>query len=344
MAKKRIVVIGGGTGSHTVLSGLKRMDCDLTAVVAMSDDGGSSGRLRDELGQLPLGDVRQCLVALAGDDIDSERLRRLFDHRFEDGEGLKGHSFGNLLLSALTEITGSADAAIREASRMLRIRGTVLPVTLSDSTLKARLKDGSVIEGESCIDQRQGNSRVPISRVYLEPEASAYPPVLDAIAKADAVVIGPGDIYTSILPNLLVKGVAEAVRATEGLKIHVCNLMTKPGESDGFQASDFLRLLSLYLYAERPVDYLLANDAAFPEQVRQRYASNGQHPVEVDDEGCRRYAREIVRRPMIGEGCYARHNPCLLAEAIMGIVESDDGLEAGAEESQGKELSACVLS
>ncbi len=344
MAKKRIVVIGGGTGSHTVLSGLKRMDCDLTAVVAMSDDGGSSGRLRDELGQLPLGDVRQCLVALAGDDIDSERLRRLFDHRFEDGEGLKGHSFGNLLLSALTEITGSAEAAIREASRMLRIRGTVLPVTLSDSTLKARLKDGSIIEGESCIDQRRENSRVPISRVYLEPEASAYPPVLDAIAKADAVVIGPGDIYTSILPNLLVAGVAEAVRATEGLKIHVCNLMTKPGESDGFQASDFLRLLSLYLDAERPVDYLLANDAAFPEQVRLRYASNGQHPVEVDDDECRRYAREIVRRPMIGEGRYARHNPTLLAEAIMGIAESDDGPEADAEESQGKELPACVLS
>ncbi len=344
MAKRRIVVIGGGTGSHTVLTGLKRMDCDLTSVVTMSDDGGSSGRLRDELGQLPLGDVRQCLVALADDGVDSERMRRLFNHRFADGEGLKGHSFGNLLLSALTEITGSADAAIREASEMLRVRGTVLPVTLSDSTLKAQLEDGSVIEGESCIDRRRENSHVPIERVYLEPAASVYPPVLDAIAKTDAVVIGPGDIYTSILPNLLVEGVAEAVRATKGVKIHVCNLMTKPGESDGFRASDFLRLLGLYLDVDRPVDYLLANYAAFPEQVRQRYASNGQHPVEVDVEECRRHAREVVTRPMIGEGCYARHDPSLLAEAIMSIVESDDGPESGAKESQGKELSACVLS
>ena len=344
MAKKRIVVIGGGTGSHTVLSGLKRMDCDLIAVVAMSDDGGSSGRIREELGQLPPGDVRQCLVALADDDTTSEILKRLFSHRFADGKSLKGHSLGNLLLSALTEITGSADAAIREASRMLRIRGTVLPVTLSDSTLKARLEDGSVIEGESCIDQRRRNAHLPISRVYLEPGAKAYPPVLEAIADANAVVIGPGDIYTSILPNLLVEGVAEAVKAAGGVKIHVCNLMTKPGESDGFRASDFLRLLGTYLSVERPVDYLLANDAAFPESVRKRYELNGQHPVEVDEERCGVYAREVVKRPMIGEGSYARHNPSSLAEAIMAIVDPDDGMETGVGGSEEKETTACIIS
>ena len=233
MGKKRIVVIGGGTGSHTVLSGLKSKNCDLTSVVAMSDDGGSSGRLRDELGQLPMGDVRQCLVALADDDSDSENLKRLFNYRFAAGKGLEGHSLGNLLLSALNEISGSADAAVREASRMLRIRGTVLPVTLSDSTLKAQLEDGSVIEGESCIDRRCGNAHSPISRVYLEPAAVAYSPVLDAIARADAVVIGPGDIYTSVLPNFLVEGVAEAVRESPATKIHVCNLMTKPGRATG---------------------------------------------------------------------------------------------------------------
>ena len=344
MAKKRIVVIGGGTGSHTVLSGLKRMDCDLTAVVAMSDDGGSSGRLRDELGQLPPGDVRQCLVALAGEHPASEGLKRLFSYRFTEGNGLKGHSLGNLLLSALTEITGSADDAIREASWMLRIRGTVLPVTLSDSTLKARLEDGSVIEGESCIDRRCGNTHLPISRVYLEPGAKAYPPVLEAIAEADAVVIGPGDIYTSILPNLLVEGVAEAVKESPAVKIHVCNLMTKPGESDGFRASDFLRLLGLYMDVEKPVDYLLANDAAFPESVRLRYELNGQHPVEIDAEKCGRYAGEVVKRPMIGEGSYARHHPSSLAKAIMAIVDSDDGLKAGEGRSQEKEMTACATS
>lgn len=338
------MVIGGGTGSHTVLSGLKRMDCDLTAVVAMSDDGGSSGRLREELGQLPPGDVRQCLVALAGEDSASESLTRLFSHRFAEGKGLKGHSLGNLLLSALTEITGSADAAIREASRMLRIRGTVLPVTLSDSTLKARLEDGSLIEGESCIDRRCGNSHLPISRVYLEPAAKAYPPVLEAIAEADAVVIGPGDIYTSILPNLLVEGVAEAVRAAGGVKIHVCNLMTKPGESDGFRASDFLRLLGTYLSVDKPVDYLLANDAEFPESVRRRYELNGQHPVEVDAESCGRYAGEVVKCPMIDEGSYARHNPSLLAKAIMGIVDSGDDPRAGVGRSEEKERTACIIS
>ena len=344
MGRKSIVVIGGGTGSHTVLSGLKMIDCDLTAVVAMSDDGGSSGRLRDELGQLPPGDVRQCLVALAEDDAASEGLKRLFDYRFEDGNGLKGHSLGNLLLSALTEITGSADAAIQEASRMLRIRGTVLPVTLSDSTLKARLEDGSVIEGESCIDRRCGNSHLPISRVYLEPSARAFPPVLDAIRDADAIVIGPGDIYTSVLPNFLAEGVAEAVRDADGVKIHVCNLMTKPGESDGFRASDFLRLLSEYLGVGRPVDYLLANDAEFPESVRQRYALNGQHPVGIDEENCGRYAREVVKRPMIGEGSYARHNPVKLAKSIMAIVDSDGGMERDAVVSHEKEIAACITS
>lgn len=322
MGKKRIVVIGGGTGSHAVLSGLKGMNCDLTAVVAMSDDGGSSGRLREELGQLPPGDVRQCLVALADDDHASESLRRLFDYRFTAGNGLNGHSVGNLLLSALTEITGSADAAIREASRMLRIRGTVLPVTLSDSTLKASLEDGSVIEGESCIDRRCGNSHSPISSVYLEPAARAYSPALEAIARADAVVIGPGDIYTSVLPNFLVEGVSEAVRASSAIKIHVCNLMTKPGESDGFLASDFLSLLSAYLGDEKPVDYLIANDAPIPEDVRRRYELSGQHPVELDEEKCRAFADEIVNASMTEAGFYARHNPPALAEAIMGIVES----------------------
>ena len=337
MTKKRIVVIGGGTGSHTVLTGLKGLNCDLTAVVAMSDDGGSSGRLRDELGQLPPGDVRQCLVALAADDDASESLRRLFDYRFTAGNGLNGHSFGNLLLSALTDITGSADGAIREASRLLRTSGTVLPVTLTGSTLKAQLEDGSVIEGESCIDRRCGNNHHPITRVFLEPKARVYPPVLDAIGNADAIVIGPGDIYTSVLPNFLIEGVAGVVRESSAVKIHVCNLMTKPGESDGFQASDFLRLLSEYVGVDRPVDYLLANVGPIPENVRSRYALNGQHPVEIDDEKCLTYAGEIVKASMTSAGQYLRHDPAALAEGIMGIMEAADGA------SREKELTDCIV-
>ena len=173
MGRKKVVVIGGGTGNHTTLTGLKKMNCALTAVVTMSDNGGSSGRLRDELGQLPPGDIRQCLVALAADDAASAQLRKLFNYRFTSGAGLNGHSFGNLFLSALTDITGSAAAAIIEASRMLRIEGTVLPVTLTKSVLKARLTDGTVIEGESRIDHLGQTKEAPIDDISSAVRAPA---------------------------------------------------------------------------------------------------------------------------------------------------------------------------
>ncbi len=319
MARKRVVVIGGGTGSHTILTGLKKTDCDLTAVVSMSDDGGSSGRLRDELGQLPPGDIRQCLIALA-DESASAQMRKLFNYRFTAGNGLNGHSFGNLLLSALTDITGSSDAAITEASRMLRVRGAVLPVTLTDSTLKARLADGTVIEGESSIDQRVESPELPIERVYLEPEARPHPPALAAIERADAIVIGPGDIYTSILPNFLVEGMADAVRGSKALKIYVCNLMTKPGESDGFRVSDFTGLVCEYLALTAPLDYLIVNDAEMPEAPRERYRSYGQHPVELDEENCGDKASNIIKAPLMLAGAYLRHDPRVLAGVVAEIV------------------------
>ncbi len=332
MGKKRVVVIGGGTGNHTTLTGLKKMDCNLTAVVTMSDDGGSSGRLRDELGQLPPGDIRQCLVALAADDRASAQLRKLFNYRFTAGEGLNGHSFGNLLLSALTDITGSAAAAIIEASRMLRIKGTVLPVTLTRSVLKARLINGTVIEGESSIDQRIESPEVPIDYIYLEPKAYSYPPVLEAIETADAIVIGPGDIYTSILPNLLVEDVASAIKSSRAAKIYVCNLMTKPGESDGFRASDFMRLVCEYLGTTQPLDYLLVNNAEFPERLRERYLSYGQHPVELDEENCRSMAANIIEEPLLSAGVYLRHDPDALAGAIMKVVEAPQAVAAAARQ------------
>lgn len=319
MPPKKVVVIGGGTGNHTTLTGLKKKDLDLTAVVTMSDDGGSSGRLRDELGQLPPGDIRQCLVALAADDGASSQLRTLFNYRFTTGESLNGHSFGNLFLSALTEITGNAATAIIEASRMLRIKGRVLPVTLTSSILKARLVDGTEIIGESNIDQRGESPAVPIDYIYLDPKAYAYSPVLEAIEEADAIVIGPGDIYTSILPNFLVQDVAEAINSSKGVKVCVCNLMTKPGESDGFKGSDFLRLVCEYLGTTRPLDYLIVNSIKLPKRLRDRYQSFGQHPVMLDRENCLAMASSIIEAPLLSTGVYIRHDPDSLANAIMKV-------------------------
>lgn len=319
---KKIVVVGGGTGNHTTLSGLKRQACELTAVVAMTDSGGSSGRLRDELGHLPPGDIRQCLVALAPDDRSSALMARLFDYRFNAGNGLLGHSFGNLFLTALTEITGNTATAIAEASRMLSIRGTVLPVTLTKSTLVARLKDGSEVVGEASIDQRNENLDVSIDYVYLDPKAYAYAPVLEAIEEADAIVMGPGDIYTSILANLLVEDVAQAIKDSRAIKVCVCNLMTKPGESDGFRASDFVNLIREYLGTVHPLDCLVVNNAPYPDRLLERYRSFGQYPVEVDLDECNKAVGEVAQSALVSAGVYLHHDPQSLAEAIMGILKT----------------------
>ena len=322
MRKKRIVVVGGGTGNHTTLSGLKNEDCLLTAVVTMTDSGGSSGRLRDELGQLPPGDIRQCLMALASDDSHGNMMRRLFDYRFNSGNGLSGHNFGNLLLTALTEVTGNTITAIQEASQLLGISGEVLPVTLAKSTLVAKLEDGSELTGESTIDRRQDNLQVAIDYVYLKPKAYVYPPVLETIEQADAIVLGPGDIFTSVLPNLLVEDVPEAINRSKGVKVHVCNLMTKPAESDGFTASRFVRLLREYLGTTEPLDYLLFNSSPFPERILQRYSADGQYPVELDLEECNPVVRNVISQPLLAAGVKCRHDSYALARSIMEIVDS----------------------
>ena len=320
MSRKNIVVVGGGTGNRTTLTGLKNQDCNLSAVVAMTDSGGSSGRLREELGQLPHGDIRQCLIALASEDAHGQFMRRLFDYRFTAGNGLSGHNFGNLLLTALTEVTGNTITAIDAASQMLGVQGQVLPVTLTRSNLVARLDDGTELAGESAIDLRREKLNIGIDYVRLDPTAYVYPPVLEAIQQADAIILGPGDIYTSVLPNLLVEDVSEAILASKAIKIHVCNLMTKPGESDGFHASDFARLLMAYLGTSEPLDYLLFNDAPYPGRLLQRYAADGQLPVELDLERSQQVARKVVTRPMLAAGVYLRHDPQSLGSAIMEII------------------------
>ena len=325
MDKKNIVVVGGGAGNHTTLTGLRARDCNLTAVVAMTDSGGSSGRLRDELGHLPPGDLRRCLMALAGDTAASNLMRRLFDYRFSAGAGLSGHSFGNLLLAALTEVTGDTITAIHEAGRILGIKGTVLPVTLTRAALCARLVDGAQLVGESAIDLRSDNLEVPIDYIYLDPKAYVYPPVLDAIARADAIIFGPGDIYTSVLPNLLVEDVAHALNESAAVKIHVSNLMTKPNESAGFHTSHFLALLTEYLGTRQPLDFLLVNNAPFPPRLLHRYAADGQYPVPLDEAESLTMAERIIQRPLLDTGVFIRHSPAALAAAIMEIIAAPRG-------------------
>ncbi len=320
MPRKNIVVVGGGTGNHTTLSGLRALDCNLTAVVAMTDSGGSSGRLREELGHLPPGDLRRCLMALAGDADSSRLMRRLFDYRFSAGDGLNGHNFGNLLLAALTEVTGDTVTAIEQAGRILGVKGDVLPVTLTKSTLCARLDDGAELVGESTIDSRSDNLDLAIDYIYLDPKAYAYPPALDAINRADAIVLGPGDIYTSVLPNLLVEDVADAIRESRAVKIHICNLMTKPNESAGFSSSNFLALLTEYLGARQPLDFLLVNNTPIPPRLLSRYAAEGQHPVILDEPESLTMVGRIVQRPLLAPGVFVRHDPAALAHAIMEIV------------------------
>jgi uncharacterized cofD-like protein len=318
--RKNVVVVGGGTGNYTTLTGLRNQDCNLAAVVAMTDSGGSSGRLREELGHLPPGDIRRCLIALASDDSNGNLMRHLFDYRFNSGSDLNGHNFGNLLLIALTEVTGNTITAIEAASQMLGINGKVLPVTLTRTTLVARLEDGTKLVGEATIDLRRDNLNVGIDYIHLDPKAYVYPPVLEAIQKADAIVIGPGDIYTSVLPNLLVEDVAEAINGSRGVKIHVCNLMTKPGESDGFIASYFAKLILEYLGTTKPLDYLIFNEDPFPERLLQRYSADGQYPVKLDLEECQKVVKNVLCRPMLAAGVYLRHDPHALARSIMEIA------------------------
>ena len=316
----KIVVIGGGTGNFVVLNGLKHHTPNLTAIVSMSDSGGSSGRLRDQLGQLPPGDVRQCLLGLSPDNPNDSILRRLLDYRFDRGQDLQGHSFGNLMLAALTELTGSMALAIIEAGRMLQITGQVLPVTLTNTNLKARLVDGAVVSGEASIDVRGVGSGVHIDYVYLDPPARVYPPVVEAILDADLVVMGPGDLYTSIIPNLMVEGVGDAIARTRAPVLYTSNIMTKPGESDGFKVSDFAREVKRYMGPTGRIDYLLVNDGPLPAEAVERYRSSDAFPVELDSDECAGLVGEVVAGPLVGSGPQIRHDSRALADMIMAVA------------------------
>jgi uncharacterized cofD-like protein len=324
----RIVVVGGGTGSHTVLSGLRHHPIELTAVVSVMDSGGSSGRLRDEYGFLPPGDARQCLVALANDDEAAGLLRALFTYRFhgarlrpgsEASRTLDGHNLGNLFISALTDITGSVEDAYAWAGRLLGARGQVVPVTTSNVQLCARLTDGHLLTGEAAIDVRTEHPDARIDYVYLDHPAQPTQAAVEALRSADLVVIGPGDLYTSLIPNLLVDGITEAM-AEARHRVFVVNLMTKPGESDNFRASTFTEHLLDYLAPAR-LDAVIANTARPKERVLRRYAREGAAPVEVDAERIIGRGIELVGAPLASAHHLVRHNPTALARALLDWLD-----------------------
>jgi uncharacterized cofD-like protein len=309
----KIVAIGGGTGLSTLLRGLKRRTSNLTAVVTVSDDGGSSGRLQKELGVLPPGDVRNCLVALADDEA---LVTDLFRYRFTEGEGLSGHSFGNLFLAAMSGITGNFDQAIKESSRVLNVVGRVLPATLGVVRLCAELEDGTIVEGETKISL----TKQPIKRVFFDPAAATpLDEVIAAIRDADAIVLGPGSLFTSVAPNFLVSRIAREVAHAHAVKMYVCNVMTQPGETDGMTAADHVEAL-LANAGERVCEYVIVNDEP-PSRLLGAYAQEGQVPVEPDVERIAALGLEPVTAAVIGETETVRHDPEKLASVVLGIID-----------------------
>jgi len=320
----KIVVIGGGSGSAIVLRGLKQRTANLTAIVTMFDSGGSSGRLRHEFGCPPFGDLRQCLLALSAES-DFATLPALLGFRFSETSSLKGHSLGNLILAALTTLSNNIETAIDELSRLLRIRGQVIPVSLEQADLCAELEDGQILKGETVIDLR-GSPSPRISRVFLEPQAAANPRAVQAILEADAVVLGPGDLYTSLLPNLLVEGIPQALNQTRAMLIHVCNLMTKAGETDDFQASDFAREINRYLGGAL-IDWIVVNTVPMPREIQAEYTRQGARPVEADLARLANWGVKYRQGRFSNSRLPVRHNPVRLADVILSLVNSDWVLE-----------------
>ncbi|MBU1348991.1 YvcK family protein [Patescibacteria group bacterium] len=323
--RRRITVLGGGTGTFTVLTGLKTYPLDLAAVVSSADDGGSTGVLRDELGVLPPGDIRQCLVALSSAD---EIMRRVFNYRFTRGP-LNGHPLGNIFMSALEDLCGNPIEAVRQAHQLLRVRGRVIPVSATASNLYAQLTDKTVVRGEHAIDDPTCE-RAAIESCFLDPPVDANPDALDVIRDADVLVMGPGDLYTSTIPVLLVDGVAHAVAECRGKRVLVTNLMTKRGQTDGYSAETFVEAVERYLAPGR-IDAVILNAESPPQDILDRYATVGEHPVEDD------FAPDdprAVRVPLVSSRLakqadgdrirrsVLRHDADKLATTIIGLLPS----------------------
>ncbi len=312
----RIAAIGGGNGLSTMLRGLKNYTENLTAIVTVADDGGGSGRLREDLGMLPPGDIRNCMEALANTE---PLMRQLMHYRFTEGS-LAGQSFGNLFLAALNGISPSFDAAVRRMSEVLAITGRVLPVTTSDVQLQAEFENGASVIGESRITECKKAQDCRIRRVSLIPERPrALPEALEAIRQAEMIVLGPGSLYTSIIPNLLVDGIVEAIQGSDALKVYVCNIMTQDGETEGYTVSDHIEALFQHS-APGLFDLCLTNSAPIPEEMVRRYAQEGAEPIRCDEDACHALGVEVLRCPLaaVGSG-FVRHDSGNLARELIQI-------------------------
>ena len=312
-----VVAVGGGTGLSSLLRGLKKHDAGITAIVTVADDGGSTGRLRDEFDIPAPGDIRNCIAALADDEA---LVTRLFQHRFQgDGSTLSGHSFGNLFITALTRTTGSFERAVEEASQVLNIRGRVLPATLENVRLSAELSDGRVLHGESSVGEH-GPRGVRIDRMFLTPRhPEAHAPALGAILNADLIVLGPGSLFTSVVPNLLVAGIPEAIRWSEATVVYVCNVATQPGETDNFDAADHVRVIVDHLGAGR-LDAVLVN--ANPASIVAARGDDSIMPVVPGTLAGEHLGVEIVARDLASDVNPLRHDPDKLAVVLMELVRA----------------------
>jgi len=311
----KIVTIGGGTGLSVLLRGLKEYSSKITAIVTVADDGGSSGRLRQEFDIVPPGDIRNCLVALA----DAPALMQdLFQFRFKTNSELSGHSFGNLFITVMTQLTGDFEKAIKEISKVLALRGRVIPSSLHSVVLVAQHKDGTITEGENRIPKAQR----PINRVSLKPERpEATPDAIKAIKEAQLIILGPGSLYTSIIPNLLIKEISEAISSSGAIKVYVCNAMTQPGETDGYSASDHIKALISHSHP-RMIDYCIVNAGEVPQEILKRYAKENSYLVVNDRKKIENMGYRVIEEDFgIVESDVIRHEPLKLAKTILGLVE-----------------------
>lgn len=313
----KIVIIGGGTGIYSVLSGLKEYPLNLTAVISMSDDGGSTGVLRDEFGILPPGDIRRALVALS---LQQETICKLFNYRFEKGK-LKGHNFGNIFITALCKIfNDDFEKAIEATSEILNIKGKVVPVTLGKAKLYARLENGKLIVGETNIDIPKHNGNLRIEKIFLKPICKINPKAKKAILAADFIVIGPGDLYTSIIPNFLVKGVVQAINKSKAKKIYIVNLMTKFGETNNFKAKDFIKEVEKYL-GKNILDFVILNKKKPPKEILDCYRKKKAFFVEYKPRDFKNKNFKLILENLIKyDKGLIRHNHLKIAKIIYSII------------------------
>jgi uncharacterized cofD-like protein len=311
----RIVVIGGGTGLYALLRGLKQYTSNITAVVTVFDSGGSSGQLRDELGVLPPGDIRNCLVALSTKE---PLMTRLFQYRFKNGS-LRGHSFGNLFITAMSEVSGDFSRAVEKSSEILAIRGKVLPSSMEDVTLCAKLKNKELIKGEKNISQ----SKDKIESVFIQP--SHVLPLTDtiqAIKEAGVIILGPGSLYTSVICNLLVENISESICQSTALKIYICNVMTQPGETDRYSTSMHLKEIIKYL-PQNCIDYVLVNSKTLSKEVAKKYQEKGAHAVRDDLQLKFNQKTRVIRQELLSEHNFARHDSGKIARLVMDIIHKE---------------------